>query len=69
RAAGGVGRATQLGMLIHQEDSAQKAAVLDALQAVAEEIGSNPGRVALAWAPFPSSARSRCRSWRTTWPR
>ena len=30
---GEVGRATQLGVLIHQEDSAQKAAVLDALEA------------------------------------
>jgi aryl-alcohol dehydrogenase-like predicted oxidoreductase len=46
---GEVGRATQLGTLIHQEDSAQKEAVLDALHLVAEEIGSNPGRVAIAW--------------------
>jgi len=46
---GETGRATQLGVLIHQEDNAQKAAVLDALQAVADEIGSNPGRVAIAW--------------------
>lgn len=46
---GEVGRATQLGMLIHQEDDARKAAVLDALQAVADEAGSNPGRVAIAW--------------------
>lgn len=46
---GEVGRATQLGVLIHQEDNAQKAAVLDALQAVADETGSNPGRVAIAW--------------------
>jgi aryl-alcohol dehydrogenase-like predicted oxidoreductase len=46
---GEVGRATQLGMLIHQEDSAHKGAVLDALEAVAEETGSNPGRVAIAW--------------------
>lgn len=46
---GEVGRATQLGVLIHQEDSAQKGAVLDALQGVAEEMGSNPGRVAIAW--------------------
>ncbi|WP_240804831.1 aldo/keto reductase [Cupriavidus oxalaticus] len=46
---GEVGRATQLGMLIHQEDSAQKGAVLDALQAVADETGSNAGRVAIAW--------------------
>lgn len=46
---GEVGRATQLGVLIHQEDDARKAGVLDALQTVAEETGSNPGRVAIAW--------------------
>jgi aryl-alcohol dehydrogenase-like predicted oxidoreductase len=46
---GEVGRATQLGMLIHQEDSAQKGAVLDALETVAEQTGSNMGRVAIAW--------------------
>ena len=46
---GEIGRATQLGVLIHQEDNVQKAAVLDALQAVADETGSNPGRVAIAW--------------------
>lgn len=46
---GEVGRATQLGMLIHQEDDAQKADVLDALETVAQESGSNMGRVAIAW--------------------
>lgn len=46
---GEVGRATQLGTLIHHEDSAQKGAVLDALQVVADEMGSNLGRVAIAW--------------------
>jgi aryl-alcohol dehydrogenase-like predicted oxidoreductase len=43
------GRATQLGVLIHGEDDAQKTGILDALHAVAAELGSNPGRVALAW--------------------
>lgn len=46
---GEVGRATQLGMLIHQEDDERKAAVLDALEKVAAETGSNMGRVAIAW--------------------
>lgn len=46
---GEVGRATQLGMLIHQEDDARKAAVLDALQAVAEQSGATMGQVAIAW--------------------
>ncbi|NNG24592.1 aldo/keto reductase [Massilia sp. ML15P13] len=46
---GELGRATQLGTLIHHEDSAQKGAVLDALQVVADETESNPGRVAIAW--------------------
>lgn len=46
---GEIGRATQLGMLIHQEDSAQKGAVLDAIELVATQTGENMGRVALAW--------------------
>jgi aryl-alcohol dehydrogenase-like predicted oxidoreductase len=46
---GEVGRATQLGTLVHQEDSTHKAAVLDALETVAGEVDSNMGRVAIAW--------------------
>ncbi|MES2099704.1 MAG: aldo/keto reductase [Pseudomonadota bacterium] len=43
------GRATQLGFLIHQEDNAQKAAILDELDKVAAELSTTQGRVALAW--------------------
>lgn len=43
------GRATQLGTLIHAEDNAQKAAILDALHDVANQLGASPGGVALAW--------------------
>ncbi|MGH2372840.1 MAG: aldo/keto reductase [bacterium] len=35
--------------LVHEENSPQKTAILDALQAVAEETDTNPGRVAIAW--------------------
>jgi aryl-alcohol dehydrogenase-like predicted oxidoreductase len=37
------------GRLFHAEDTAQKTAIVDALEAIAAEIGSNPSRVALAW--------------------
>jgi aryl-alcohol dehydrogenase-like predicted oxidoreductase len=43
------GRATQLGTLIHAEDNAQKATILDALHEIAEQLGTSPGGVALAW--------------------
>jgi len=46
---GEVGRATQLGFLIHQEDNAQKVGILDELDKVAAELETNQGRVALAW--------------------
>jgi aryl-alcohol dehydrogenase-like predicted oxidoreductase len=46
---GDTGRATQLGILIHHEDDARKTAILDTLAAVAAELDSQPGRVALAW--------------------
>ena len=47
---GETGRQTGMGgRLFHSEDTAQKTAVLDALEAVAEETGANPGRVAIAW--------------------
>ena len=37
------------GRLIHQEDDARKAATVDAVVAIAEEIGVQPTQVALAW--------------------
>jgi aryl-alcohol dehydrogenase-like predicted oxidoreductase len=43
------GRATTWKTLIHAENSAQKTAILDALEAVAKETGSNSGQVAIAW--------------------
>jgi aryl-alcohol dehydrogenase-like predicted oxidoreductase len=43
------GRAATWGRLFHAEDNEQRGRVLDALEAVAAEAGSNPGRVALAW--------------------
>jgi aryl-alcohol dehydrogenase-like predicted oxidoreductase len=36
-------------MLIHEETTEKTSSILDALEAIAEETGSNPGRVALAW--------------------
>jgi len=46
---GETGRQTGMGRLFHAEDTAQKTAILDTLVTVAEETGSNPGRVAIAW--------------------
>lgn len=46
---GETGRQTNFGRLFHPEDSAQKTAILDTLDAVAQETGSNQGRVAIAW--------------------
>ncbi|SOE97100.1 Predicted oxidoreductase [Burkholderia sp. D7] len=44
------GRQTGMsGRLFHAEDTLQKTAILDVLEAVAEEIGSNASRVAIAW--------------------
>jgi aryl-alcohol dehydrogenase-like predicted oxidoreductase len=43
------GRATEMGRIVHTEDTSQKAAILDTLLAIAEKSGSNPGRVAIAW--------------------
>jgi len=42
-------RASKLGMLIHAETNARKTALLDALLAVAEELGASPTHVAIAW--------------------
>jgi aryl-alcohol dehydrogenase-like predicted oxidoreductase len=47
---GETGRQTAMGgRLFHPEDTPQTSAIIDTLEAVAEEIGSNPGRVAIAW--------------------
>jgi aryl-alcohol dehydrogenase-like predicted oxidoreductase len=47
---GETGRQTAMGgRLFHAEDTPQKSAILDALEAIAEETGSNAGRVAIAW--------------------
>jgi aryl-alcohol dehydrogenase-like predicted oxidoreductase len=37
------------GRLFHAEDTPQKTAIVDMLEAIAEETGSNVGRVAIAW--------------------
>jgi aryl-alcohol dehydrogenase-like predicted oxidoreductase len=43
------GRAQGLGAVIHHESDARKTATLDAVLAVAQEIGCPPSHVALAW--------------------
>lgn len=43
------GRATDLKGSVLHDNAARNAPVIDALIAVAEEIGENPGRVAIAW--------------------
>jgi aryl-alcohol dehydrogenase-like predicted oxidoreductase len=43
------GRETNFGRLFHPEDTPQKTAIIDTLEAIAEEIGSNAGRIAIAW--------------------
>jgi aryl-alcohol dehydrogenase-like predicted oxidoreductase len=43
------GRLTTLGVVIQREDSEQKTAVVDAVLKVADEIGSTPAQVAMAW--------------------
>jgi aryl-alcohol dehydrogenase-like predicted oxidoreductase len=47
---GETGRQTGMGgRLFHAENTAQKTAIVDALEVVAKETGSTPGGVALAW--------------------
>jgi aryl-alcohol dehydrogenase-like predicted oxidoreductase len=46
---GEVGRATTWKNLIHREDSGQRTAILDVLEAVARETEASPGQVAIAW--------------------
>lgn len=43
------GRLTTWGRLVHQEDSAQKAAILDTVLDVAKETGATAAQVAIAW--------------------
>src|SRR2546422_2021447 len=44
------GRQTGMGgRLFHPEDTPQKTAIVDMLEAMAKEMGSNAGRVAIAW--------------------
>ncbi|MGW6404568.1 aldo/keto reductase [Streptomyces sp. NPDC055134] len=43
------GRLTDLGAVIHTESTDQKTAVVDAVLAIAEEIGVTPAQVAVAW--------------------
>ncbi|WP_416975834.1 aldo/keto reductase [Streptomyces sp. 4F14] len=47
--SGAEGRLTDLGAVIHTESTGQKTAVVDAVLAVAEEIGAPPAQVAVAW--------------------
>ncbi len=42
-------RASKLGILVHAESSARETAILDTLQAVAEELEASPTQVAIAW--------------------
>ncbi|MBP7066541.1 aldo/keto reductase [Ferrovibrio sp.] len=42
-------RLTKLGMLVHTEKSARETALLDAVLAVAGELGATPTHVAIAW--------------------
>jgi aryl-alcohol dehydrogenase-like predicted oxidoreductase len=46
---GETGRKEGLGAVIHDESDARKTATLDAVLAVAAEIGVTPGEVAIAW--------------------
>ena len=47
---GEVGRQTGMGgRLFHAEDTTQKTHIVDMLELVAAQTGSNPGRVAIAW--------------------
>jgi aryl-alcohol dehydrogenase-like predicted oxidoreductase len=41
---------------VHHNDPEQSAPAIDALIAIADEIGSNPGRIAIAWVRAKSGA-------------
>lgn len=46
---GETGRAQGLGVVIHGESDARKTATVDAVLAIADEVGVSPGQVAIAW--------------------
>ncbi len=46
---GEVGRLQRMGVLVHGDTTAQKTQILDTVLAVAEELGVEPGQVAIAW--------------------
>ncbi|MEU2751007.1 aldo/keto reductase [Streptomyces collinus] len=43
------GRLSDLGMVVHTESTAQKTSVVDTVLAIAEETGTTPAQVAVAW--------------------
>ncbi|MFD5752023.1 aldo/keto reductase [Streptomyces sp. NPDC127033] len=47
--SGDQGRLTDLGAVIHTENTGQKTAVVDAVLALAEETGAAPAQIAVAW--------------------
>ncbi len=46
---GATGRGTEFKRVIHYEDSHQKTEVIDAVLAIAKEIGTTPSQIAIAW--------------------
>ncbi|WP_327360631.1 MULTISPECIES: aldo/keto reductase [unclassified Streptomyces] len=52
------GRHSDLGAVVHTESTGQKSAVVDAVLAIAEEIGVTPAQVSVAWVR-ERAARSR----------
>jgi len=46
---GETGRAQRFGRVIHGESDARKTAAIDAVLAIAEEVGATPSQVAIAW--------------------
>jgi len=47
---GETGRATEFKGSIAHQDEGRSAAVINAVLAISDEIGANPGQVAIAWA-------------------
>lgn len=47
--SGAEGRLTRLGSLVHSETNPRETAILDAVQAVADETGATAGEVAISW--------------------
>ena len=67
---GASGRATDLGKVVHGEDSAQKTTVLDAVLEIAKELDCPPSHVAIAWVSSKSQITilgpARCRKSKIT---